>query len=240
MRPGDDFDAAIVPLAHRGAAFHPVAAVDVTQPIVVVHRRGVDVAADHAIGPVALRLGREGFLERPDIIDRVLYLKLGPFRKRPVWRAEHAAKGVENPVSREREFIGFVAEKCEPARLCHDKVEYVAVDDQVASPTEAIWNGAFHAFDAAEMRAVVAAQKLIMIPWNVDDACTLAGLAQYLLHHVVVYLRPVPGRTQRPPLDDIADQIDRFGFVMTQKVQKLVSLTAARTQVHVGDEKRAK
>jgi hypothetical protein len=28
--------------------------------------------------------------------------------------------------------------------------------------------------------------------------------------------------------------------VMTQKVQKLVSLTAARPQVHVGDEKRAK
>src|SRR4029453_7581193 len=188
MRPGDDFEAAIVPLAHRRAAFHPVATVNVTQPIIVVHRRGVNVAADHAIGLVALRLGRERFLERTDIIDRVLDLELGPFRKRPIWRAQHTAERVENPVSLEREFIGFVAEKREPTRLCHDKVEYVAVNDQVTASIEAIMNGALTDFDAAEMRAVVAAQKLIMIPRNVDNACTLACLAQYLLYHVIVYL----------------------------------------------------
>ena len=48
--------------ADRRAALDPVTAIDVTQAKVVVQRGGVDVAADNAVGLVALRLGGERLL----------------------------------------------------------------------------------------------------------------------------------------------------------------------------------
>jgi hypothetical protein len=55
-----------------------------------------------------------------------------------------------------------------------------------------------------------------------------------------MYLRPVPRRAQGPAIDDIADQINRFGFVVTEEVEQLVGLTAAGSQMDVGDKQRAK
>ncbi len=45
---------------------------------------------------------------------------------------------------------------------------------------------------------------------------------------------------KRPAVDDVADQIDRLGFVMAEEVEQLVGLAAARAEMHVGDEQRAK
>ena len=66
LRPGDDLESAVVMLGHRRAAFHPVAAIDVTQAEIVVHGGGVDVAADHAVDAMMLGLGGERLLERAD------------------------------------------------------------------------------------------------------------------------------------------------------------------------------
>ena len=41
-RPGDDLEASVAMLADRGAAFHPVAAIDVAQPELVVDRGVMD------------------------------------------------------------------------------------------------------------------------------------------------------------------------------------------------------
>ena len=74
--------------------------------------------------------------------------------------------------------------------------------------------------DAAEMGAVIAAQEFVVIAGNVDQPRALARLAQQLLHHVVVRLRPIPRRSQRPAVDDVADQIDRFGFVVAEEIEQ--------------------
>src|SRR5262245_46090406 len=95
-------------------------------------------------------------------------------------------------------------------------------------------------FDASEMRAVIAAQEFIVVAWDVNYTRAFARLSQQLLHDVVVRLRPVPGRLQRPAVDNIANQIDRFGFVIAEEVKKLVGLAAACSEVNVGDEQRAK
>ncbi len=47
-------------------------------------------------------------------------------------------------------------------------------------------------------------------------------------------------RAQRPAVDDVADQIDRVGFVVAEEIEQPVGLAAARAEMHVGDEKRAK
>ena len=51
MGPGDDLEIAVVALGHRRAAFDPIAAIDVAQAELVVHRRRMDVAADDAVEP---------------------------------------------------------------------------------------------------------------------------------------------------------------------------------------------
>ena len=79
-----------------------------------------------------------------------------------------------------------------------------------------------------------------MIAGNVDDTSTLARLTENFLHDVIVRLWPIPGGAQRPPVDDVADEINRFGFVMAEEVEKLVGLTATRTKMHIGDEERTK
>ena len=53
----------------------------------------------------------------------------------------------------------------------------------------------FAHLDAAEMGAVIVAQEFVVIAGDVDDARALARLAQKLLRHVVVRLRPVPAAT---------------------------------------------
>ena len=75
-----------------------------------------------------------------------------------------------------------------------------------------------------------------MIAGNVDDAHALARLAQELLHHVVVRLRPVPTRPELPPVDDVADEVDRIGVMVTEEVEQPIGLTAFGSQMHVGDE----
>src|SRR5690242_5086415 len=76
--PGDDLEMAVVAFADSGAAFHPVAAVDVTQAVVVVHGGGMDMTADHAVRLMVPCFRRQRLLERADIVDRVLDLQLRP------------------------------------------------------------------------------------------------------------------------------------------------------------------
>ena len=69
-------------------------------------------------------------------------------------------------------------------------------------------NGVLDDFDAAEMRPVVTSQKFVVIAGYVNDTYPFARLAQYFLYDVIVGLRPIPGRTQRPAVNNIADQIN--------------------------------
>jgi len=114
------------------------------------------------------------------------------------------------------------------------------VDDQVAAALDTGVDRVFQNLDAAEMRAVVTAQEFVMIAGNVDDTSTLARLPENFLHDVIVRLRPIPGGAQRPSIDDVADEINRFSVVMAEEIEKLVGLTAARTKMHIGDEERTK
>ena len=124
----------------------------------------------------------------------------------------------------------------EPARLRHHDVEQIAVHDQQALAFGADVESAFHHFDAAKVSAVIIAQEFVVVAGDVDQPRAFAGLAQQLLHDVVVGLRPMPGRAQRPAIDDIADQIDRVGFVMAEKIEELVGLTAAGAEMHIRNE----
>jgi hypothetical protein len=89
------------------------------------------------------------------------------------------------------------------------------------------------------MHALELPRELVMISGYVGDAGTLARLSQYLLHHIIVRLRPVPAAAQPPAIDNIADQIDIVRIVMTQKVYQKLGLRGFRAQMKVRNENRA-
>ena len=74
----------------------------------------------------------------------------------------------------------------------HDRIELVAMDDRNRRPSAVVMDRAVGDDDAAEMHALEHAQELVVVAGDVGDARALARLAQQLLHHVVVALRPVP------------------------------------------------
>ena len=119
-----------------------------------------------------------------------------------------------------------------------DGVELVAVDDQEVAAVGSYVGVAVGDLDAAEMRALERPQELVVIAGDVDDARALAALAQQLLDHVVVRLRPVPGAAQPPAVDDVADQIDRLGVVVAQEVEQELGLGRLRAEMDVRDEQR--
>jgi hypothetical protein len=63
---------------HRGAAFDPVAAIDVAETGIAADHGMMDMPADHAVDAAPPRLGDERGLVLADEVDRVLHLQLGP------------------------------------------------------------------------------------------------------------------------------------------------------------------
>jgi len=113
------------------------------------------------------------------------------------------------------------------------------MDDQVTLAAGGHVDGILDHLDAAKMRAVIVAQKLVMIAGNVKQPDALARLPQQLLHDVIVKLRPIPRGLQLPAVDDIAHEIDGVGFVVAQEVEKLVRLAAARSEMDVRQKQRS-
>ena len=144
------------------------------------------------------------------------------------------------PVDDDRDVVGPVAEIGEPARIVDDRVELVAVDDQERAAVGGLVDVPVDDLDAAEMRALEGSQELVVIAGDIDDArrpcgpcaaasgprrCALCGQCQ--------------AAPQPPAVDDVADQIDRFGIVVAQEVEQELGLGRLRAEVDIGDEQRA-
>jgi hypothetical protein len=196
----------------------------------------VDMAADNAVDAMALRLGGQRLLEGSDIVHGVLDLVLCPLRQRPIGKTELTANGVEIAVHEDRKIVGGVAKKRQPARVFDHQIEHVAMHDQIAAAVGTFMDRRLNHLDTAKMGAVIVAQELVVIAGQIDDARALARLAHQLLHHVVVRLRPIPARPQLPAVDDVADQIDRFGIVVAQEVEEAFGLAASRAEMNIRDE----
>ena len=130
LGPVDDAQAAVEILDQRGAALDPVAVVAVEDAVDGADLGVMDVAAHHAVDAAAARFARHRVLVVVDELHGVLDLVLQVGRQRPVGQAELAAAPVEGRVDAQRRGVGPVAQDGEPARVAHDAVELVAVDDQ--------------------------------------------------------------------------------------------------------------
>ena len=70
------------------------------------------------------------------------------------------------------------------------------------------------------------------------DPRPVPHLAQKLLDDVIVRLRPVRTTPHLPKVDDVADQIDHIGIVVSEEIKKSCRLRGARPKVHIRQEDR--
>src|SRR5579883_1312869 len=232
--PAQDAQAAVEILDQRGAALDPVAVVAVEDAVDGADLGMVDMAAHHAVDAAAARFARHRALIVADELHGVLDLVFEVSRQRPVGQAEPPAGPVEQRVEPERGVVGPVAQDREPARVAHDAVELVAMDDQQLLAVGRLVDRLFLDPHVAESELAILPRSLVVIARNVDHMRALARLAQHLLHHVVVRLRPVPPALQAPAIDDVADQVEIFALVPLQEVEQQVRLATARAEMDVG------
>ncbi len=123
--------------------------------------------------------------------------------------------------------------------MAHDDVELVAVDDQIALAVGGGVDRLPPDLDAAEGQAEELARELVVVAGHEHHARAAPHLAQKLLHDVVMRLRPVPARTQPPPVDDVADEVDRVGLDVPKHIEDQIGLAAARAEMEIRQEQRA-
>ena len=199
----------------------------------------VDVAADHAMHAALVGLARHGMLEVAHIAHGALHFALEVFRQRPVGQPHARAQAVEVPVELERELVERVTHVGQPLGALDHAVEQIAVHHPQLAAVGRLVDPLLGHVDAAEVVVQVLARELIVVAGDEDHARALARLAQQLLDHVVVRLRPVPVPLELPAVDDVADQEQRVALGVLEEVQQRPRLAAGRAQVQVGDPQRA-
>ena len=93
--------------------------------------------------------------------------------------------------------------------------------------------------DAAEPVSGEVPETLVVVTGNIDDARSLARLAQELLDDVVVLLAPVPGAPYPLDIDDVADEVEIVRFGRAEEIQQESGIASACAEVHVGYPDRA-
>ena len=114
IEPADDLHCAVEVLHKRGAAFDPVAAVEVVDSLETADRRIVNMPADDPVDAVLPCGLRDAFLVVADELYGVLDLSLQKLRERPVPEAEEGSYRVQTGVQVEGEVVGPVSEEGEP------------------------------------------------------------------------------------------------------------------------------
>ncbi len=193
----------------------------------------MDVAAYDAITAATARFFRHHLFEIANEAHGILGLVLQVLRHRPIRQVELQADRVQPAIELEQHGVDRIAEVGEPACVVHDTVEQIAVRDPQALAVCGHVDGIFGDNDLAQREADELADEFIVVARDVDNPRPLTSFAQQLLHDVVVLLGPVPPLAQLPAIQNIADQIQRFGLVAAQKIEQIIGLAARRAEMNI-------
>ena len=67
--------------------------------------------------------------------------------------------------------------------------------------------------------AAKAGHEFIVVSRDVNNARSLAGFPQNFLDYVIMLLRPINSATQRPNIDQIADDVESAEIILAQKIE---------------------
>ena len=148
-RTGDEeLDGSVVVFDDGGAAFDPVAGVEILDAADRPDRGGVDVPAEDAVHVEIFRVADDRFLELPDKADDIFHLGLDVGAQRPVAEPEEPAEEIYEAVAAEKDRVADVAGMGEPPQVLDHGVELVPVDDQQAASVRRVVDRVFLQGDA--------------------------------------------------------------------------------------------
>ena len=130
--------------------------------------------------------------------------------------------------------VAKIAKECEPLNILHHGVELVPVKDKNSATVRRHVDGMFLNRDRA-ISAEMSGEKLVVVSRDVDHPGAFARFPQNLLDNVVVFLRPIDAATQRPDIDEIADDVERLKLVLAQELEKSPGVAPSRAKVQVRD-----
>ena len=194
----------------------------------------MDMAAQNGVDPVALGVSDDRAFKFTDEIDRVLNSFLGVSAERPIAEPESASDEVDQRIKRKEELVAKVARECEPARVLHDRIQLVTMDNEKASSIRRGVNKMVRDGDVTVI-AGEAAEELVVISWDINDPGAFAGFAQQFLDYVVMLLRPINSASHLPDIDQVANDIEGFEFVKTKELEESGRITVARAEVDIGN-----
>lgn len=99
--------------------------------------------------------------------------------------------------------------------------------------------------DVHEMREIKtpewagAANGLIVISGNINHIRALRGFARQFIKNFHDRIGAIPALVQLPPVDDIADEIEKFGVRRAQEVKERNGIESPGADVKIGEEERA-
>src|SRR5665213_1614263 len=143
-----------------GAAFNPVAVVEVETSIDPPDRRVMNMTAHDTAEPACSRFLNHGILETADIFDRILHLLLQVRGQRPVGQAPRFADCGADLVQFKRARVGPVAQEGQPARIGDHAIELVAMQDEQSSPVRGFVNCLADQFNAGDLASAIVAEHL--------------------------------------------------------------------------------
>src|SRR3989442_1660330 len=228
----------IVALYKGCTALDPIAAVIIRHIAEFADGCAMDVATEHGVHVMPHRIMRHSSFEFADEADRVFHTPLSVSAERPIAETEAAPDEIDKRIEREEKLITKVACEREPPHVLYYSIEFVAVNNQDSFPASGDMDCPLLDFDVAVGPAEVRHQ-LVVISRDVDHMRSFARFAQKFLDHVVVLLRPINSATQRPDIDQVADDVQNLEVVFAQKIQQRRGVAAARTEVRIGDPRGA-
>ncbi len=235
----NEFDFSVEIFDQRGAAFHPIPAIQILDAVQRLHLGAVDVSANDAVRLVAARHGGEGFLVFGDIFHGRLGLEFQIRGERPVTETESAAQAVEMQIEVENPVVKVRTNFFEQVIKVRQSICLMAVDNEVFFAVGGGVNGLPRDGHAAEFHAEELLDEFVMVAADVNHLGLLAAFAKQFLDEHVVVVAPEPAELQFPAVNEIADEVKVFAVHDAEKFQQLLHPRVARAEVDVGNPDRA-
>ena len=234
----NEFDFAVEIFNQRGAAFHPVTAIEIFNAVDGFGFGAVDMAANDAVGFVAARHGGERVLVFGDVFDGGLGLKFQIRRQRPVAEPERAAKPIEIQIEIKNPVVKVRAELFEQMIEVRQAIRLVAVDDKIFFPIGGGVNRLTRNGDAAESHAHELLDEFVVIAGNVNHLRLLAAFAEDFLDEHVVVIAPEPPELQLPAVNEITHEVEIFTVHHAQKFEQFCNVRVPCAEMDVRDPNR--
>ena len=219
-----------------GTRFEPVAVVPVLNAVDPSEFRTMDMATNDAVIACSMSGLRHGFSEPSVGFGALLQRSPGSSSQRPRSHTQAMANPSHGPVNFHENLTSKVAEMTQYLAVPHEQVELVAVNHpQTTAVCSGVHGVSLNGY-SVDGSVGPSPKTVIMIPRDVDDLGAAFGFLHEVSENVVAVFVPRPLPSQDPLVNDVADEVNRFGVVRLKKGKQFSGFDTVQAEVPVGKE----